>query len=57
MIMKYSNISHYKALQNVPKLGFLARKNKPSGNPGFGFDRSTKTRHWQLPILSATGNK
>jgi hypothetical protein len=26
MVMKYTNIYHSKALQNVPKLGFLVRK-------------------------------
>jgi hypothetical protein len=33
MALKYTNIFHCKALQNLPKLGFLF-ENMPSGNPG-----------------------
>jgi hypothetical protein len=32
MAIKYINIFQFKALQNLPKLGFLD-ENKPSGNP------------------------
>jgi hypothetical protein len=32
MAIKYINIFHSKALQNLPKLGFWF-ENKPSGNP------------------------
>jgi hypothetical protein len=32
MAIKYPNIYHSKALQNLPKLGFLVWKNIPSGN-------------------------
>jgi hypothetical protein len=32
MVIKYTKIFHSKALQNLPKLGFLV-ENKPSGNP------------------------
>jgi hypothetical protein len=34
MAIKYNNIFHSKALQKLPKLGFLF-ENKPSGNPGW----------------------
>jgi hypothetical protein len=33
MAIKYTNIFNSKALQNIPKLGFLVRKNEPSGSP------------------------
>jgi hypothetical protein len=33
-IPKYTNIFHYKALQNLQKLGFFGLKNIPSGSPG-----------------------
>jgi hypothetical protein len=33
---KYTNILHCKTLTNLPKLGFLVWKQKPSGNPVIG---------------------
>jgi hypothetical protein len=33
MIIKYNNIFHSKALQNLPKLGFLVWKQTKAGNP------------------------
>jgi hypothetical protein len=37
--MKYYNILHSKALQNIPILDFWF-ENKPSGNPAAKLDRS-----------------
>jgi hypothetical protein len=36
MVIKFTNIFHSKAIQNLPKLGFLF-ENNPSGNPGWGW--------------------
>jgi hypothetical protein len=33
MALKYTNIYHSKALQNLPKFGIFWFENKPSGNP------------------------
>jgi hypothetical protein len=38
MVIKYTDIFHSKALQNLPKLGFLKIENKPSGNPAPSLD-------------------
>jgi hypothetical protein len=35
MAMKYTNLFHSKALQNLPELGFWF-ENIPSGNPDIG---------------------
>jgi hypothetical protein len=42
--VKYTNIFHSKALQNIPKLGFLVFKYKPSGNPDSELRSGSKTQ-------------
>jgi hypothetical protein len=34
MTIKYTNVFHFKAPQNLPKLGFFSFEIIPSGNPG-----------------------
>jgi hypothetical protein len=43
MAIKYTDISHYKNLQNLPKMGFLVRKcTISSGSPDFLLEIDSK---------------
>jgi hypothetical protein len=46
--IKYTNIFHCKALQNLPSLGFWS-ENKPSGNPVWNAERMRNSQEIQIP--------
>jgi hypothetical protein len=42
MDIKYTNIFHLKALQNLPKYGIFGFENVPSGNPALEPEKDLK---------------